>query len=54
MRELNRRTDVGVRWSPYGVANMLMLRLATLHNQDDYERIWTPTNSLAWGMVPHP
>ena len=54
MRELNRRTDVGVRWSPYGVANMLMLRLATLHNRDDYERIWTPPNPLAWGMVPHP
>lgn len=54
MRELNRRTDVGVRWSPYGVANMLMLRLATLHNRDDYERIWTSPNPLEWGLVPHP
>jgi hypothetical protein len=50
MRELNRRTDVGVRWSLNGVANMLKLRLATLHNRDDYERIWTPPNPLAWNL----
>lgn len=51
MRELNRRTDVGVRWSLSGVANMLKLRLATLHNRDDYERIWTPPNPLAYTLV---
>jgi hypothetical protein len=51
MRELNRRTDVGVRWSPNGVANMIKLRLAILHNQDDYERIWTPPNPLAFSLV---
>lgn len=52
MRELNRRTDVGVRWSANGVANMLRLRLATLTNRDDYERIWTKPNPLAWNLVP--
>src|SRR6185503_15756895 len=47
MRELNRRTDVGVRWSLQGAANMLALCLAKRHNPDDYERIWTPPNPLA-------
>lgn len=51
MRELNRRTDVGVRWSLDGVANMLKLRLATLNNRDDYERIWLKPNPLAWNLV---
>ena len=53
MRELNRRTDVGVRWSLNGVANMLKLRLATLNNEDDYERIWSKPNPLAWTVVAH-
>jgi hypothetical protein len=52
MRELNRRTDVGVRWSPTGAANMLRLRLATLTNRDDYERIWKAPNPLVWNLVP--
>lgn len=51
MRELNRRTDVGVRWSLNGAANILKLRLATLHNRDDYERIWTPPNPLVSELV---
>ena len=51
MRELNRRTDVGVRWSPSGAAYMLILRLATLHNRDDYERIWTRPNPLAYNLM---
>lgn len=53
MRELNRRTDVGVRWSLSGVANMLKLRLATLHNRDDYERIWSNPNPPVWNLVSH-
>jgi hypothetical protein len=53
MRELNRRTDVGVRWSPDGVANILKLRLATLTNRDDYERIWSKPKPLTWNLVAH-
>ena len=52
MRELNRRTDVGVKWSMTGVANLIRLKLAKLHNPDDYERIWTKPNPLAWNLVP--
>ena len=52
MRELNRRTDVGVRWSLQGVAHMLALLLAKLHNHDDYERIWTQPNPLVHNLVP--
>lgn len=52
MRELNRRTDVGVKWSMAGVASLLKLKLAKLHNPDDYERIWTKPNPLDWNLVP--
>jgi hypothetical protein len=52
MRELNRRTDVGVNWSMQGVSNLLKLRLAKLHNHDDYERIWSKPNPLTWKLVP--
>lgn len=41
MRELNRRTDVGVRWSVSGVRNLLSLRLAQRYNPDDYARLWS-------------
>lgn len=51
MRELNRRTDVGVRWSLNGAANMLKLCLAMRHNRDDYERIWAPPNPLTYKLV---
>lgn len=44
MRELNRRTDVGVRWTRSGVANMLRLRLSRRYNPDDYARIWSNTH----------
>ncbi len=52
MRELNRRTDVGVRWSLSGVSNLLRLRLAQRHNPDDYERIWTSTQRVECNLVP--
>lgn len=52
MRELNRRTDVGVRWSLPGVSNLMRLRLAQRHNRDDYERVWTPTQRVRWTVVP--
>lgn len=42
MREVNRRTDVGARWSMTGIANLTRLRLAKRHNSDDYERVWSP------------
>jgi hypothetical protein len=38
MRELNRRTDVGVRWSVKGCRALLMLKLA--HNYDHPEWPW--------------
>jgi hypothetical protein len=41
MRELNRRTDVGIRWSVCGITNLLRLRLARRLNRDDYARLWT-------------
>lgn len=40
MREVNRRTDIGVRWSERGVENLLRLRLARLYNPGDYDRVW--------------
>lgn len=52
MREINRRTDVGVRWSVRGVANMLRLRQARRINPDDFERVWSPSRTTAIQMVP--
>lgn len=40
MREVNRRVDVGARWSKAGVCALVLLRLARKHNPDDYERAW--------------
>jgi hypothetical protein len=39
MREVNRRTDVGVCWSVTGVWNLLTLKLERRHNPDDYARV---------------
>lgn len=47
MRELNRRTDVGARWSVSGITNLTKLRLAQRHNRDDYERVWSPLQNPA-------
>lgn len=41
MREVNRRMEVGVRWSDAGALNLLRLRLARQHNPDDYARLWS-------------
>lgn len=41
MREVNRRMEVGVRWSDPGALNLLRLRLAQQHNPDDYARLWS-------------
>lgn len=42
MREINRRSDVGVRWSERGIDNLLRLRAAKRINKDDFERVWSP------------
>lgn len=47
MREVNRRTDVGARWSVSGITNLTKLRLAKRHNPDDYERTWSPLQNPA-------
>ena len=52
MREINRRTDVGVRWSVRGVANLLRLRQARRINRDDFERVWSPVCTTAIQTVP--
>jgi hypothetical protein len=52
MREINRRTDVGVRWSVPGVANLLRLRQARRINKDDFERVWSPVRTHAIHVVP--
>jgi hypothetical protein len=43
MREINRRSDVGVRWSERGIDNLLRLRAAKRINKDDFERLWQST-----------
>lgn len=43
MREINRRSDVGVRWSERGIDNLLRLRAAKRINKDDFERVWQST-----------
>ena len=41
MRELNRRTDVGVRWSIHGCRALLMLKLARKYHHPGWP--WNPT-----------
>lgn len=49
MREINRRVDVGARWSILGVMNLLKLRLTQRINPDDYGRLWaTPQHPTSW------
>lgn len=52
MREINRRTDVGVQWTVPGVDNMLKLRHAMRLNPDDFERIWSPVRPVHFELVP--
>jgi hypothetical protein len=51
MRELNRRTDIGVCWSVDGVRNLLSLRLAQRHNPDDYAKLWLPKRAVHWCLT---
>lgn len=52
MREINRRTDVGARWSVEGVDHMLRLRHARRINPDDFERVWSTVQRPTFHMVP--
>jgi hypothetical protein len=52
MREINRRTDVGVQWSVPGVNNMMKLRHAMRLNPDDFERVWSPVRPVRFELVP--
>jgi Transposase, Mutator family len=52
MREINRRTDVGVQWSLPGVDHMLRLRHALRLNPDDFERVWSPVRPVTFHVVP--
>lgn len=52
MREVNRRTDVGVLWSTKGVNNMLKLRHALRLNPDDFDRVWRPVQPITFRTVP--
>lgn len=52
MREINRRSDVGVRWSERGIDNLLRLRAAKRINKDDFERVWSPVPATPNWMVP--
>jgi hypothetical protein len=52
MREINRRSDVGVLWSERGVDNLLKLRAALRINKDDFERVWSPVQTAANWTVP--
>jgi hypothetical protein len=45
MREINRRTDVGVRWSVEGVMNLLNLRMAHRFNSIQWNNLWQPITS---------
>lgn len=51
MREINRRVDVGARWSIPGVTHLLKLRLAQRCNPDDYENLWPCTRQPSSSAV---
>lgn len=40
MREINRRTDVGVRWSIAGVKNLVALDLTRRLDPEQWEASW--------------
>lgn len=54
MREINRRTDVGARWSVPGVDHLLRLRHARRINPDDFARVWSTVRMPAFQLVPQP
>ncbi|HYW07504.1 MAG TPA: hypothetical protein VE913_11135, partial [Longimicrobium sp.] len=54
MREINRRTDVGVRWSVSGVDHLLRLRHARRINPDDFESVWSDVQMPSFTRVSLP
>jgi len=52
MREINRRSDVGARWSIPGVDHLLRLRHSQRINPDDFDRVWDVVRKPAFHMVP--
>jgi hypothetical protein len=40
MREINRRTDVGARWQPAGVTNLLRLDLIRRFDMQQWDLLW--------------
>lgn len=52
MREINRRTDVGARWSVAGVDHLLRLRHSKRINPDDFDRVWSTAQQPTFHTVP--
>jgi hypothetical protein len=52
MREINRRADVGVRWSVSGIDHLLRLRHSKRINPDDFERVWAGVQNPTFTRVP--
>jgi hypothetical protein len=52
MREINRRTDVGARWSVPGVDHLLRLRHSKRINPDDFNRVWSTVEQPVFRTVP--
>lgn len=52
MREINRRTDVGRRWSIQGIDHLLRLRHSQRINPDDFHRVWNVVQKPAFETVP--
>ena len=42
MREINRRIEVGCRWSPMGVENLLKIKLVQKYSRHDWEKYFPP------------
>ncbi|HYW06219.1 MAG TPA: hypothetical protein VE913_04630 [Longimicrobium sp.] len=51
MREINRRADVGVRWTVPGIDHLLRLRHARRINPDDFERVWSDVQMPSFTRV---
>jgi hypothetical protein len=52
MREINRRTDVGARWTVRGVDHLLRLRHSKRINPDDFDRVWSSVQKPVVQLVP--
>jgi hypothetical protein len=48
MRELNRRTDIGARWSVSGIQHLLALRLIFTFDPEQWFRLWNLPTYVPW------